>query len=168
MGWGESDGLDISDVSGDKSGYKPCAVGLCGLRSNNVMAKRESEKEDNQRGKGSKSSDQAIADDADASSSQAPSRVHIFKDKGKSSQARPSKSGDEPLQCSSFGASRLIGLDSARGVGHGRTAILPGVKLAIIELQEELMQLGCKIQKGKEALYEAAMRAEDLEAVIEG
>jgi hypothetical protein len=63
------------------------------------MAKRESERENNQRGKsankGVKSAEPSSAEDLDVSS-QAPSRVHIFR--GKSPPSGQSKSPGEPLR----------------------------------------------------------------------
>jgi len=120
--------------------------------------------DDNQRGGSAKKkiteADQTSADDADASS-QAPSRVHIFK--GKSLPGASSKSGDEPLQCSSFRANTRIHL------GHGAVqgAIPIGIQTFILGLRDELKCLTDRVGKGKKALYEAAMKAEDLEAVME-
>lgn len=128
------------------------------------MEKGPSKEDDNQRGKSEKEkisgSDQTSADDADVST-EAPSRVHIFKDK--TSPDASSKSDSEELQCSSFRANTLI--HSANGTG--RAAIFVGFQPPIISLRDELTRLKHGIEKGKKALYEAAMKAEDLEAVLQ-
>jgi hypothetical protein len=129
------------------------------------MANGESEKVENQRGKDasakSETSDQSSVDDTDALS-QAPSRVHIFKDKAPS--ASPSKSGDEPLKCSSLSANRLTGPQ----YGAGDAVIGVGVRVPKIDFVGEWIRLQCQIQIGKKALYDAAMKAEDLDAMIQG
>lgn len=130
------------------------------------MAKRESEREEDQREKsatqGVKSAGQSSADEEDVSC-QAPSRVHIFK--GKPSTAGPAKSGDERLKFSPMGTN--IPIAPPCRTGQAALAVRP-IQPPAIHLMEDLARLRQRIEKGKRTVYEAAMKIEDLEALIQG
>lgn len=127
------------------------------------MGNRASEQEDDQRGKIAKKKTKSTAlpgtDDGE-DSSRAPSRVHIFK--GKSPPDGPSKSngGNEPLRFSSPGVNQPI--------GSARTATFAGVQPPIVDFSENLVWFNQQIQRGKKAIYDAAMKAEHLEAIMQG
>jgi len=130
------------------------------------MAKSESESEEDQRSKGAQNAKpaQSSAEDAEESS-KAPSRVHIFKDK--SPAAIPSKSDSEPLKCSLVRGNRPIGFGSEHDAGDV-AMISAGVQMPTFDFMDEFIRLKDQIQIGKKALYDAAMRAEDLDAMIQG
>lgn len=102
------------------------------------------------------------ADDLDAST-RPPKRVHLFTEKSTPPDTPP-KSNDEPLECSSFRPNTLI--DSAHGADQA--ADIVGVRPPTITFKEKLVRFKSQMEKGKKAMYDAAMKAEDLEGMIQG
>ncbi len=130
------------------------------------MARGTSKGDDNQRGKAAEkkpvSSDQSRVDEADVSSSKAPSRVHIFTNK--SPRRNSSEPDDEKLQCSSVKANR----PEVSPHRDTRASTFVEVRSPVVGFKDELVRLGHQIEKGKKALYEAAMKLEDLDAIMQG
>jgi hypothetical protein len=126
------------------------------------MEEGTKEKEDTPRGGAAKkknsAADKTNADGADASS-RPPSRVHIFK--GKSPGGAPSKSKDEPLQCSGFRLDTLARL----GPGTGQVAAVAGIQSSVLRFKDEMTRLKIGIENGKRAVWKMAMQVEDLQGM---
>jgi hypothetical protein len=128
------------------------------------MARKSSEGKQNQRGKAKSKPTDTDADSGD-SSSQAPSRVHIFK--SKPPRGDSSASADKTLRCSSLLPDRLHGLDLRHATGYAATSEA-GVASHGILLHDQLFSLRSRIEAGKKALHDFVMKAEDLEAILQG
>jgi len=128
------------------------------------MAKADSKRgNDSQSGKPAKekvnSAEQSDFDDSEVCI-KPPSRVHIFTNKPP--QSGSSKSSREPLKCSSLRTDRPVEPE------HRAPADIFVELRHSVGFKEGLVRLGRQIEKSKHALYEAAMKAEDLEAILQG
>lgn len=125
------------------------------------MARKSSEGKQNQRGKAKTERTDADADSGDVSS-QAPSRVHIFK--SKPPRGDSSASADKTLRCSSLLPHRLHVLDLRHSTGHA-VAAGAGVATHGILLNDQLFSISSRIEAGKKVLQNVAA---DLEAILQG
>lgn len=89
-------------------------------------------------------------------------RFHLFP--GKKPSTSPSKSDGDRMQCSSFVPD--VPVDPARPAG--RVEIVVSVRRPSTNFRQELTRFIGQLEKGKKALYDAAMKAEDLEAMLQG
>lgn len=130
------------------------------------MAKGNSKGGENQRDrsapKKNTAADQTREGDDDVPS-QPPSRVHIFT--RKPPRTGSSATDDKPLQCSLFETKGLFAPSNCQA----QTIIFPGVPSpAVVVIKDELERLIRQIDSGRKSLYDAAMKAEDLEAIMQG
>jgi hypothetical protein len=125
-------------------------------------SKRDGDSQSDKPVKKETATDQSVENDEDVSS-KPPSRVHIFKHKPGPDDS--SKSVGRRLQFSSFRMNRPFVLPYRPFRPAMFSAVLPH---PLISLTGEIARLRFRIEKGKKALYEAAMKAEDLEAIVQG
>lgn len=127
------------------------------------MEKGTSKGDDNLRSKSAKkkkNADQPSADDL-ALPSEVSGRIHIFK--GKPLPGASPKPDGQPLRCSSF---------RTKTPAHSVHGLVQSAKLAVVQppiltLRDELTRLKKGIQTRTKVLYDAAMKAEDLEAIVQ-
>ncbi|HEY1787586.1 MAG TPA: hypothetical protein VGJ73_05495 [Verrucomicrobiae bacterium] len=124
---------------------------------------KEVEEDDDQRSKPAKkkSSDQAMPEDSDVSL-KPPTRVHIFPKKSRPGGS--SKPDNKKLQCS------FLGTNTRNGslLLTDRTVIMAAVQPPVIKIGRKFAIFMQRIEQGKKSLHEAAMKAEDLEALLQG
>lgn len=105
--------------------------------------------------------DQPAAPEDDVST-KPPKRVHLFTEKPRPDDS--TKSRGNKLQYSLYRTNGLIGSPGQ----ISQPAISAAVRPPIIAFKEELIHLRERIEQGKKALYEVALKAEDLEAMMQG
>lgn len=130
-----------------------------------IMAKRVPRGANEGRGKAAKEEDSAAdepgGEDVDVSL-KVPSRVHIFI--GKNRPIASPKSGNKPLRRSLFGTTPRI----YSRQGAAQSGVCGVMKPPAVSFNDEVMRIGCRIEKCKKILCAAAMKAEDVGALIQG